>query len=214
MSRKRSQRLCVPRAALVVACLAVCITSAAQSDKPWVTKRAYRGKAGRVGPMKSMQWEGWVKLPVDRVRERLSRWSRATELVEEGIEGKVLSPGGEGKPVRFRIKRKAPVFFMPDPEVVFEGAVDERKDGSVVVHWRLVEGMLKSGTRRWTLSAKHGGTHISYEERMELPVDPPSFVFDDEEAKEALEREVERFRKFVGAKSMSREPPAPLPAPK
>jgi hypothetical protein len=187
--------------------LAVSATTLAAPSPREVTTDALVGTALNDGPHMRMSWSSWVATPLATVRARMTDWARASKLVQDVLDFSLHHESQGERPARFQVKRKSPVFFIPNPTIVFDATHVERDDGSVVITWNAVEGPPKHARRTWTLKPEAGGTRVLHSSHIELPFDPPDFVFGNNPA-EQLGDDVERFRLVVGAPQALRGPPA------
>ena len=180
---------------------------AALSAPPSTIKtKKFEGSLVRQGAQVNIRWSTWIDLPLATAKRRITSWASATKVIEDRTEFSIVHQATSKRPVRFRVKRKAPVFFIPDPTLLFDAHVTELKDGSFNVRWNLVEGLPKRATRSWTLAAQGDGTRVTHESEIEFPFSPPSALFDDNPDKQ-LREELERFRQAMGASRLSRTGP-------
>ena len=143
-----------------------------------------------------MTWRAWFDVPADKALARLADWEKGRPFVDDAKAYSVEKSTADG--ALLRVKKKAPLIFMPDPDVLFRATVKSEPGGGGTVTWTQVDGPARSMVRTWKVVPKAGGAWIEHETVLELPFSPPSFLFGD--GAELLARQVAVARRELGAK--------------
>jgi hypothetical protein len=135
-----------------------------------VAEPQYSGEIDRNGKEVHLKWSTEVALAPDEVVRRLTRWSEAERFVS-GVTSVKLEKT-EGGAAILRVDRDMP-FFLPEVWIRVR-ADQQRKDGVWTIHWRVLEGTMKSYDRVWHVRTAPGGARVDHAFVFEMPFDVPN----------------------------------------